>query len=99
MRESIAANIVRFEHIPTGENPADIMTKPLPWHKARVHVEPLLFWKGETVDDPQTPTCSQQRRVTRISDDDLGWAFRIIYPSLYTCLHVTSLLSYFAMTV
>ena len=53
MHESIAANIVRFEHIPTGENPADILTKPLPWHKARVHVEPLLFWKGETVVDPQ----------------------------------------------
>ena len=55
MRESIAANIVRFEHIPTGENPADIMTKALPWHKARVHVKPLLSWKGETVVDTQMP--------------------------------------------
>ena len=30
------------------ENPADIHTKSLPWHKAHVHVEPLLFWKGAT---------------------------------------------------
>ena len=55
MWESIAANIVRFEHIPPGENPTDIMTKALTWHKARAHVEPILFWKGETVVDPQMP--------------------------------------------
>ena len=46
--ESVAANIVHFEHIPTAENPADIMTKG---HKACVHVEPLLFWNGETSTD------------------------------------------------
>ena len=50
--KSIATGIVHFEHIPTGENPANIMTKALPWHKARVHVEPLLFWKGETSNEP-----------------------------------------------
>ena len=48
VREAVAGNIVRFEHIPTGDNPADILTKSLPWHKARVHVKPLPFWKGET---------------------------------------------------
>ena len=48
VREAVAGNIVRFEHIPTGDNPAHILTKSLPWHKAWVHVEPLLFWKGET---------------------------------------------------
>ena len=32
----------------TGDNPANILTKSLPWHKAQVHVEPLLFWKSET---------------------------------------------------
>ena len=50
--ESVAANIIQFEHIPSQENPADIMTKALPWHKAHVHVEPILFWKGKT----STPT-------------------------------------------
>ena len=54
--KSIATGIVHFEHIPTGENPADIMSKALPWHKACIHVEPLLFWKGETSTDPDMAT-------------------------------------------
>ena len=55
VREAIASNIVQFEHIPTNKNPVDILTKALPWHKARVHVEPLLFWKGETANKPSNP--------------------------------------------
>ena len=48
VREAVAGDIIGFEHIPTGDIPADILTKSLPCHKARVHVEPLLFWKGES---------------------------------------------------
>ena len=51
VREAVASGFVRFEHISTNDNPADILTKPLPWHKACTHVEPLLFWKGETMPD------------------------------------------------
>ena len=51
VREAVASGFVRFEHISTTDSPADILTKPLPWHKARIHVEPLLFWKGETMTD------------------------------------------------
>ncbi len=29
------------------ENPADVLTKSLPWANLRVFVEPLLFWKGD----------------------------------------------------
>ena len=46
---------MQFKHIPTNENPADILTKALLWHKARVHVEPLLFWKGEMANEPSNP--------------------------------------------
>ena len=42
---------MRFEHISANDNPADILTKLLPRHKAHIHVEPLLFWKGETMTD------------------------------------------------
>ena len=45
VREAIGSNTMRFEHIPTNENPANILTKALPWHKAHVHVEPLLFFR------------------------------------------------------
>ena len=59
-REAVAAGIVRFEFLPGHENPSDILTKNLPWAKARVFVEPLLLWKGETVSSG-TPN---QRGVT-----------------------------------
>jgi hypothetical protein len=55
VREAIAAGYIRFEHIPGTENPADILTKSLPHHKARVFVEPFLFWKGDTmIEDDDT---------------------------------------------
>ena len=52
VREAVAGGWLRFEHIPGTENPADILTKPLPWYQLRVFVEPLLMWKGDTNDAP-----------------------------------------------
>ena len=49
VHEAVAGGFIRFEHISTDQN---ILTKTLPWHKAHIHVEPLLFWKGETSTDP-----------------------------------------------
>ena len=48
VREAIAGGWLRFEHIAGTDNPADILTKPLPHYKASVFTDPLLFWKGET---------------------------------------------------
>ena len=45
-----AGGWLHFEHIPGAENPVDILTKPLAWFKMKVFVEPLLLWKGDTVD-------------------------------------------------
>ena len=56
--EAITSGFMHFKHIPTGENPTDILTKPLPWHKACVHVEPLLSWKGKTITEPIDPLLS-----------------------------------------
>ena len=64
VREAVAGRFIHFEHISTDQNPADILTKSLPWHKACVHVEPLLFWKGETSTD-DVPT---SEGVTNLSD-------------------------------
>ena len=65
-REAIAAGIVRFHYIPTDENPSDVLMKALPHFKARVHVEPLLFWKGETNTETST-LAPNQRGVTDLS--------------------------------
>ena len=63
VREAVAGGFIRFEHISTDQNPADILTKSLRWHKARVHVEPLLFWKGETSTDDSTTSEGSDKLV------------------------------------
>ena len=41
--EAVAAGYVRFEHIPGDQNPANILTTPLPRYKAKVYTDPILF--------------------------------------------------------
>jgi hypothetical protein len=57
VREAIAAGIINFMHVDGKSNPSDIMTKFLGWNKFWPLVQPLLFWKGETMKHipPQTP--------------------------------------------
>jgi hypothetical protein len=48
VREAVAAKILHFLHLPGTQNPADPLTKFLPYAVFRPLIEPLLFWKGET---------------------------------------------------
>ena len=48
VHEAVAGGWLWFEHITGMQNPADILSKPLPHNKASVFTDPLLFWKGET---------------------------------------------------
>ena len=59
--EAVAGGFICFEHISTNQNPADILRKSLPWHKARIH--PLLFWKGETSTDDMSPSEGSDKLV------------------------------------
>ena len=59
VREAVAGGWLRFEHLPGAQNPADILTKPLPHYKARVFVDPLLFWKGETLIVESSPSAAK----------------------------------------
>ena len=43
VRESIAAGILRFAHIPSTENIADIMTKPLPNQQFHTLAKGIMF--------------------------------------------------------
>ena len=45
---AIAAGILYFLHMDGVDNPADLLTKFLPWAVARAFIEPLLLWRGET---------------------------------------------------
>ena len=51
VREAIAADIVRFHHIPGDQNPADILSKH--WGHAQVYhqsLKPIMFYNGDTLD-------------------------------------------------
>jgi hypothetical protein len=54
VRESIAAGVLYFLKIKSTENPSDILTKFLD-HSASWHIiEPILFWKGNTLCSTNT---------------------------------------------
>jgi hypothetical protein len=67
VRECIAAKIINFMHVPGKVNPSDLLTKFLSWANFWPLIQPLLFWKGETlltkplaliiqeIKDPQDP--------------------------------------------
>jgi hypothetical protein len=47
--EAIAAKVLHFIHMPGTQSSADVLTKFLPHYVFHPLVEPVLFWKGETV--------------------------------------------------
>jgi hypothetical protein len=50
VREAIAAKVMYFLHMEGSMNPADIMTKFLPWSTAKDFVTKLLMWRGDLND-------------------------------------------------
>lgn len=52
VRESIAAKIYHFIHIDGKKNPADVLSKHCGWTDAYPHLQPLLFWSGDTIQCP-----------------------------------------------
>ena len=49
VRECIAANIIYFLHIEGKHNPSDLLTKILSRADFGPLIQPLLFWKGDTI--------------------------------------------------
>jgi hypothetical protein len=49
VRECIAAEIIYFIHVEGKFNPSDLFAKILGWAEFWPLIQPLLFWKGETI--------------------------------------------------
>jgi Reverse transcriptase (RNA-dependent DNA polymerase) len=49
VRECVASKVVYLLHIDGTLNPSDALTKALGWVKFWPLIQPLLFWKGETI--------------------------------------------------
>ena len=56
VREAIAAGVITFQHIDGKSNPSDVLTKFLPWNEFWPLIQPLLFWKGETMINATSDT-------------------------------------------
>jgi len=50
VREAIAGSIIGFYHIDGGENPADNLSKHWGYWQIWKLLQPLLFWRGDTMD-------------------------------------------------
>jgi hypothetical protein len=49
-REAVASDAVNFYHIPGVANPADILSKHWGYQQVWPMMQPILFWKGGTLD-------------------------------------------------
>ena len=54
VRESITTGIVRFYHIRSPDNPADVLSKHWAYHSVWKILQPLMFWQGDTAEIPES---------------------------------------------
>ena len=64
VRECLAAKIIYLLHIDGKYNPSDVLTKPLGYTHFWPLIQPLLFWKGETIINKPFPII-----IKEIKDD------------------------------
>jgi hypothetical protein len=55
-----------FLHVPGIFKPADVLMKALPWITFWPLVQPLLFWKGETVNAQRTTQIAEIIKVDKL---------------------------------
>ena len=62
VREAMAAKYLRFHHVRSGLNPADILSKH--WDRASVwpQLQPLMFWAGDTKKCPGPKTSQPSKK-------------------------------------
>jgi hypothetical protein len=50
VRESIAAGVMTFRFLAGKDNPADILSKHWGYQQVWKILQPILFWRGDTMD-------------------------------------------------
>ena len=87
-RECIAMGIINLLHFDGKNNPSDLLAKFLPYHKLRPLIQPLLFWKGETMIDDNKPLPVVIRSLNNQTPSGLRGVTNIINPSdVHIVLH------------
>jgi hypothetical protein len=81
VRECIAMGIINLLHVDGKNNPSDVLTKFLPYHKLRPLIQPLLFWKGETMLHHNQPLPVIIRGLTNDTLSGLRGVTTLVNPS------------------
>ena len=88
VRECIAMGIINLLHVDGKNNPSDVLTKFLPYNKLRPLIQPLLFWKGETMVNDNKPLPVIIRSLNNDPPSGLRGVTNIINPSgVHIVLH------------
>ena len=72
VRECVASDILRIYHIAGTENPADVLTKFLPYPAFWHLIQPLLFWRGDTTWNPSLRGVTRRDPVDSFSSIPLA---------------------------
>jgi hypothetical protein len=81
VRECIAMGIINLLHVDGKNNPSDVLTKFLPYSKLQPLIQPLLFWKGETMVDDNKPLPVVIRSLSTYTPSGLRGVTNNINPS------------------
>jgi hypothetical protein len=73
VRECIANETIYFMHIDGKTNPSDVLTKFLGWSQFWPLIQPLLFWKGETMKNviETTPVANIIKDLQKTNSSEL----------------------------
>jgi hypothetical protein len=73
--------IINLLHVDGRNNPSDVLTKFLPYIKLQPLIQPLLFWKGETMENDNKPFPVVIRSLSTYTPSGLRGVTNNINPS------------------
>ncbi|MEL7338973.1 MAG: Ty1/Copia family ribonuclease HI, partial [Bacteroidota bacterium] len=61
VREAVVSGFLWFIHVVSPENVSDVLSKHCGFQEFWPHIQPILFWKGDTMDCPQPKRTPKQK--------------------------------------